>query len=67
MFQNGRIRILYMRNHKNWCFRGVRIAGQVCVAGQEEEGGEWRNEYTDMGYEFAEDDDFYDEEELKVK
>ena len=27
--------------------------------------GVWRNEYTDMGYEFAEDEEFYSEEELR--
>ncbi|XP_023338040.1 protein unc-13 homolog A isoform X8 [Eurytemora carolleeae] len=31
----------------------------------QEDDGSWRNEYTDLGYEFAEDDDFYSEEELK--
>lgn len=31
----------------------------------QDDDGAWKNEYTDMGYEFAEDDDFYTEEELK--
>ena len=31
----------------------------------QDDDGSWRNDYTDMGYEFAEDEDFYSEDELK--
>jgi hypothetical protein len=31
----------------------------------QDDDGSWKNEYTDQGYEFAEDDEFYSEEELK--
>ena len=31
----------------------------------QDDDGNWKNEYNDMGYEFAEDDEFYSEEELK--
>ena len=31
----------------------------------ENDSGEWRNKYTDMGYEFADDVDFYSDDEIK--